>query len=79
MEKIKIVKMVLGVIVSVGVGAIISNVIKTSTPIRVKPIMKACMYIGGVMLSGLVGDQAVKYAEQKVDEIVILVKDMVTD
>ena len=78
MKKITIAKTVVGLTTSVGVGAIIANIIKTTTPVPVGLIMKVCMFVGGTVLSGLVSDQATTYTDDKIDETVALVKDMVT-
>ena len=65
MKIVKTVKTVGGLVTSIGVGAVVTNVIKFTTPVGVGPVIKVCAYISGVILSGLVSDQATKYVEEK--------------
>jgi uncharacterized membrane protein len=74
MKKIEIVKTVGGIIVSVGVGAIVGNVIKDTTPEDVGKIKKMCIGLGSVVLTNMVGDKAVTYIEDKVDNAVKAIK-----
>lgn len=65
------VKTGVGFIVTVGVGAIVGNLVKSTTPIDTSKIIKACIKVGSLVLTGAVGDIAGKYAETQIDEAVI--------
>ena len=79
MDKLKVVKAVGELIVSVGVGSIIGNAIKTTTPSNVGKITKFCIGAGSLVLSGMIGDMAVDYTGKKFDEAVNQVKEMIKE
>jgi hypothetical protein len=70
MNPIGIVKTVAGVASSVGVGAIVKNIIITTTPENVTKLQKASIFIGSVVLSGMIGDMATKYVNTTIDNTV---------
>lgn len=61
-------KTVLGVMASIGASAIVGNAIKISTPDNVKVGKQACMIVGGLVLSSLVGNAASKHVHDEIDE-----------
>lgn len=65
--------------VTVGVGAIVSNIVKATTPINVKILTKICIGIGSFALSGMLSDLAGKYTDTKIDEAITMVKEIVTE
>lgn len=67
MKKLDILKGVTSIVVSIGVGAIVSNVVKATTPEGVKLVTKVCLVVGGAALSGLVGDAVSKYVGDQID------------
>lgn len=74
MKKKKIISTVksgVGFVVSVGVGAIVGNLVKSTTPVDTSKIVKACIKVGSLVLSGAVGDIASKYTNEQIDEAVI--------
>lgn len=77
MKKIDMLKAAGAIVISVGVGAIVGNVIKCTTPSTTGPIKRLCILIGSIVLCNMVGDQAVDYSEKKVDEAVTQIKSMV--
>lgn len=79
MKKIDILKKVGGIVVSVGVGAIVTNAIKATSPTSMGTIKKVCVIVGGLVLSSMVSDLAVKYAEETIDNTVKEIKKMVTN
>lgn len=79
MKYLAIVKTLASLVVSVGVGAVISNIVKSTTPADVKRLMKACIGIGSLVLAGMISDAASKYTETKIDETVDMVKDAVKE
>ena len=68
---IKTVKTGVGLVVTVGVGAIVGNLIKSTTPVDTSKIIKACIKVGSLVVTGAVGDIAGKYAEEQIDGAVI--------
>jgi uncharacterized membrane protein YeiH len=79
MKKIEMVKTVVGVIVSIGVGAIVNNVVKSTTPFKVKTVTKICTAIGGFVLASIISDKAVDYSEKIIDKTVDAVKKVTDD
>ena len=77
MKKLELIKTGVSIIVSVGVGAVVSNVIKTTTPDTTGTIKKVCIGIGSFVLSSMITDQATTYTETKIDETVDQMKEMV--
>lgn len=70
MKRIELVKTIGGIIVSVGVGAIVGNVINHTTPNNIGIFKKVCIAIGSLILTSMVGDKAVQYTEEKVTNAV---------
>jgi hypothetical protein len=79
MNKIELAKTIGGIIVSVGVSAIVGNAIKITTPAGIGAIKGACMSVGAMVLSSMISEHATKYTETKIDEAVAYVKDMVME
>lgn len=70
MNKIETVKTVGQIVISVGVGAIVGNVIKSTTPSQIGLIKKVCIGIGSMVLSNMICDKASEYSNEKIDCIV---------
>jgi hypothetical protein len=79
MKKVEWVKTVGGIIVSVGVGAIVGNAVKATSPEQLGGIKKLCVGIGSFVLSSMIGDAAVKYTGEKIDSAVTELKKMADD
>lgn len=77
MKKLEMIKAAGEIVVSVGVGLIVGNAIKSTTPNNMGLIKKICIGVGSFILTSMVGDCATKYAEQKFDEAVDQVKEMI--
>jgi hypothetical protein len=75
MKKIELLKTGVSLVVSFGVGTIVGNIIKASTPSDVKKIVQLCIGAGSLVLTGLAGDAASKYTEGKIDDAVNSIKD----
>ena len=69
MDKKEIIKTVGGIVVSVGVGGIVGNIVKATTPASVGLIKKVCIGVGTVVLSNMATDKAVEYSTGKMDDI----------
>jgi ABC-type siderophore export system fused ATPase/permease subunit len=79
MNKLEIVKKVAGVVVSIGVGAIVSNAVKANTPESIGTLKKVCMIAGTFVIGSMLSDAAVNYANKAIENIVKEVKEMITD
>lgn len=77
MKKLEVIKTVGGIIVSVGVGAIVGNAVKYTTPSNIGTIKKVCIGVGSLVLTSMVGDKAVQYTEKKISDAAKSVKKMV--
>lgn len=75
MKKLEIIKTAVSIGASVGVGAIVGNVVKSTTPSDVKKITKLLIGFGSLVLTGLASDMASKYTEDTIDETVAAVKE----
>lgn len=74
MNKLDIVKASLGAVVSIGVGAIVGNAVMLTTPLATKGLMKLCIKVGSLALSGMASDKAAVYVEETIDDGVEKVK-----
>jgi hypothetical protein len=79
MEIKSLVKVISGFIVSMGVGAIVGNTIKLTTPQSIGLAKKISIGIGGLVLSSMIGDYTSKYADKKIDETAEEIKKLVDD
>ena len=70
MDIVKIVKTVGGFVTSLGVGAVVGNVVKVTTPSKISAVNNVLTKIGGVIVGGLFSTMAANYVENKVDETV---------
>ena len=64
-----IIKLVGGVAISIGVGAILKNIIKKYTPEQANKLTKVCTAVGGFFLSSSVAAMAVDRFETDVDNV----------
>lgn len=79
MKKIEMLKTVSGIIVSVGVSAIVGNAVNFTTPSSIGRIAKICTGAGKVVLASMVSKEASKYTEHKIDEAAAQFKDAMSD
>ena len=79
MTKLEIAKKVVGIVVSIGVGAIVSNAVKSNTPDSVGALKKVCIGVGAFVIGSMLSDIAVKHMDQTIDNTVKEVKKMVTN
>lgn len=68
MNKIEIVKTVVGMGVGLGVNSIVSGFITNNIPGKMDRIKRITVGLGGMALSSMVADKAIKHAEQKIDD-----------
>lgn len=76
MNPITISKSVVDAVVGIGVGAVVGNAIKMSTPADVKLPTKICITVGGFVLSGLVAHHASKHATEQIDITLEQIKEL---
>ena len=74
MKKLEMVKTITQIVVSVGVGGIVGNAIKFTTPASVSLAKKVCIGVGSMILSNMVSDKAVQYSDQKIEDIANIFK-----
>lgn len=70
-EIISTVKSGVGLVVSFGVGTVVGNLIKSTTPVDTGKLVKACIKVGGFVLSSAFGELASNYTDKQIDEAVI--------
>lgn len=79
MKHLELLKAGVEIIVSVGVGAIVGNAIKATTPSDTKGIAKLVVALGSLVLTGITSDMAAKYTEKKIDDTVETMRNMFTE
>lgn len=79
MKKLEMVKSAGSLLVSSGVGMIVGNAIKATTPPAVGALAKLSIKVGAVVISNMVGDYAVKHVESKIDGAVNTVKNLIKE
>ena len=67
---IKAVKLIGATVVSIGIGAIAVNVIKTTTPEDTRAIKRACINIGGFFVSGFAASAASDQFNTVIDRLI---------
>lgn len=71
MNKIDVLKGATKFVVSVGVGAIVSNAVAFTTPVLAVGVLKrAAIGVGSFVLSAMVSEKATDYTDEKIDEAV---------
>lgn len=79
MKKLEMIKTGVSLVISIGVGIIVKNVIKATTPKDIKKITKFCVLVGGIALSDVLGQMATKYVEDEIDDTVDKVKNIIKE
>lgn len=68
MKKLDILKGIAELAVSVGVGAIVGNTVKMTTPSDIHTLKRIAISIGSFALSSMVGDRVSSYVSEQIDE-----------
>lgn len=55
--------------VGIGAGAVVTNLVKSTTPAGTNPLMKVAVGIGSMVISNMVGDAASKFVKRNVEEL----------
>jgi hypothetical protein len=74
MNPLNLTKTVTEILVSVGVGSIVGNAIKQTTPANAHIVKRISIGIGGFVLSSMISAKASKYATDQIDETVEKIK-----
>lgn len=69
MNPIGIVKAVSGIVVSLGVGAVVGNIIRTTTPTDINTLQKVVAGVGAAVVGMVVADAAAKQIDGQIDQI----------
>ena len=69
MKKLEAIKTASQIIVSVGVGAIVGNAVKITTPGNLGLVKKICVGVGSFVLSNMVSEKAIEYVDEKIDTV----------
>ena len=69
-----IVTAVAEIVVSGGVGTVVGNVVKTTTPKNLSKLQKLGVMIGSAVITGVLGDLCVDYIENQISETVEIVE-----
>lgn len=70
MNKLGLVKNAISFVASVGVGVVVKNAVQHTTPDNLDKLTKVGIVVGGFVVGSMIADQASKYAENQVDEVV---------
>lgn len=60
-------KSIAGVVISLGVGAVVQNAVNATTPLDQKLLKRIGVKVGGYVVSSMVADHAVKYSFEQID------------
>lgn len=69
MKKFDIFKNVAELAVSIGVGAVVGNAIKATTPDDLRAYSRFAVKLGGIVLSGIAVKQAQRFVRSEIDDI----------
>lgn len=69
MNKLDIFKNLASLAVSIGVGTVVGNVVKSTTPSDLKMYSRVAVRIGGFVLSAIAVHQAQNYVSNEIDNI----------
>ena len=79
MDKLTMIKKVGGLVTSIAVGVVVSNIIKSTTPIDIKPLNKALVFIGGAVLSSMICGKASDHIEDRIEKTLNEAKEVVEE
>ena len=69
-KALTVVKMVGGLVISIGVGAVVANLIRATTPEGVKKVTKVCIGVGSFFVAGMTASAASNKFEGTMDSII---------
>lgn len=68
MDAINLIKTTAGLVTGLGVGTVVGNLIKSTTPANVKILNKILVGVGGFVIGGALSEIASNAVEQRIDE-----------
>lgn len=74
MTKLEMLKEGTSLVLSIGCGVIVGNVVKTTSPANMGKLKDLCVGVSSLVLGSMLGDQASEYADKKIDEVAERVK-----
>lgn len=77
MNKLQMVKGTLGLVVSVGAGTIVGNIVSATLPGNMGILKKGCVVVTTMVAANCVSDTLFDYTNAKIDEVVNSVKDVI--
>jgi len=69
-KALTVVKMVGGLVISIGVGAVATNLIRATTPEDVKKVTKICIGVGSFFVAGMTASAASNKFEGTMNSII---------
>lgn len=79
MKKIEVLKQVGACVISVGVTAILSNIVEETTPEETGTFKRVCIGLGCFVLGNMIAEKATAYAEDQATKIVTEIKEVIND
>lgn len=76
---VKRTKQIGGIVIGIGVGAIVGNAVKFTTPAEIGRITKACVGVGSLLLGGLAADATSKYFNACIDDGVAMAEEIMNE
>lgn len=71
MTKTEIIKTVVGSMAAIGSGAIAAAYISNAPYAKnLKPLMKACVWVGGLAIEGVISDRVTQHTDKVIDQAV---------
>lgn len=69
-KALNVVKITGAIVISIGVGAVVGNLIKVTTPDSTKRIGKVCIAVGSFFIAGMAASAASTKFENTIDRVV---------
>ena len=79
MTKLEMVKAGAQIVVSIGVGVVVGNVVKLSSPAGRNVLKNICVGAAGLVLSDMISDQACSHVETNIDDVANQLKEAVRE
>ena len=79
MKTLQTIKAVGSLAISIGVGSIVGDVISGNIKKPSNVLRKACIFLAAGMISEMVADKVTAYAEEKFDDTVDVIREIVNE
>ena len=63
------IKTIIGLTTSIGVGQVVQNIVEATTPNNLSKVKKITTIVGGMAVGAVLGNLASEYAEEQFDSI----------